>query len=77
MIVAVLNDYQFAVLTSVIMKCLDNIIISHIKCNIPAMLDPLQFSCCFTRSVNDTILLALHTVLVRLKKKNTCQNVVY
>lgn len=42
-IASCLNDYIFIALTSVVMKCLEKLVMSFIQCNISATLDPLQF----------------------------------
>ena len=77
--VSCLNDYRPVALTSVIMKCLEKLVISFIQHNIPATLDPLQFAYRAKRSVDDAISLALHTALVLLENRNkkACQNIVH
>lgn len=68
--ISCLNDYRPVALTSVIMKCLERLVISYVKRNISATLDPLQFAYCANRSADDAISLALHTALVHLENRN-------
>jgi hypothetical protein len=58
-----LNDYHTTALTSVIMKCF-KWLKDHIT--LPNTLDPLQFVYRPNRSTDDSIAIALHTVLSHL-----------
>ena len=49
------NDYRLVVLTSVIMKCFERLVMAHINSIIPDTLDPLQFSYRPNRSIDDPI----------------------
>ena len=44
---------------------------AHINPIIPETLDPLQFSYCPNRSIDDAISISLHTALSHLDKRNT------
>lgn len=50
-------------LTTIIMKYFEKVVLVHIKSNIPESLDPLQCSCCPSRSTEDNISAALQTGL--------------
>ena len=66
-----LNDYRPIALTSVIMKCFERLVKDHINSTLSNTLDPLQFAYHPNRSTDDTIAIALHTVLSHLDKRNT------
>ena len=69
--VTCLNDYRPLALTSVEMKCFERLVMAHITI-FPETLDPLQFPYRPTRSTDDAISIALHTLLSHLDKRNTC-----
>ena len=56
-------------LTSVIMKCFERLVMTHINTIIPDTLDQLQFTYHLNRSTDDTISIALHTALSHLDKR--------
>ncbi len=58
-------------LTSVPAKCLERLIIKHIKEARPSTLDPYQFAYRENRSTEDAIAFVLHTLLEHLELKNT------
>ncbi len=66
-----LNDYRPVALTSVPAKCLERLIIKHIKEARPSMLDPYQFAYRENRSTEDAIAIVLHTLLEHLELKHT------
>ncbi len=66
-----LNDYRAVALTSVPAKCLERLIIKHIKEARPSTLDPYQFAYRENRSTEDTIAIVLHTLLEHLELKHT------
>ena len=66
-----LNDYRPIALTSIVMKCFERIIMSHIKKAIPDTLDPLQFAYRRNRSTDDAVNTAIHTALKHLVNKDT------
>ena len=66
-----LNDYRPITLTSIVMKCFERIIMSHIKKTIPDTLDPLQFAYRRNRSTDDAVNTAIHTALTHLENKDT------
>ena len=53
------------------MKCFERLVMAHINSILTDTLDPLQFAYCPNRSTDDTITLALHTVLSHLDNRNT------
>ena len=66
-----LNDYRPVALTSVIMKCFERLVKDHITSTLPATLDPLQFVFRPNRFTDDAIVIAMHTALSYLDKRNT------
>ena len=65
--VSCLNDYRPVALTSVIMKCIDRLILVVIQ----NMTDPYQFEYRENRSVEDAVCKALRYVYKHLDKMNT------
>ncbi|KAK0134576.1 RNA-directed DNA polymerase from mobile element jockey [Merluccius polli] len=55
-----LNDFRPVVLTSVVMKSFERLVLSHLKDITDPFLDPLQFTYRANRSVDDAVNLALH-----------------
>eukprot|EP00061_Rhincodon_typus_P012923 g38979.t1 len=66
-----LNDYCLVALTSIMMKCSENLVMAHIISNHPACLDPLQFVYYRNRSTADSISLALQSSLEYLENEDT------
>lgn len=66
-----LNDHRPVALTLIIRKCFERLVLSHIKANIPADLDSLQFAYCRNRSTEDADSITLHTSLTHLEHPNT------
>ncbi len=60
------NDYRPIALTSVLMKCLEWLVLNSIKCQIPVSVDPLQFAYRKNRSVEDAVSFALNSVYEHL-----------
>ncbi|KAK3535395.1 hypothetical protein QTP70_012060 [Hemibagrus guttatus] len=69
--VTCLNDYRPFALTPIAMKCLERIVMSHIKRNIPTTLDQFQFAYRQNRSTEDGVNTAIHTALTHLEGKDT------
>lgn len=69
--IAGLNDYRPVALTPVIMKCMERLVLQHIKAQIPPDLDQHQFAYKPNRSTDDAISIALHTALNHLDTSNT------
>ncbi|KAK3564962.1 hypothetical protein QTP86_031921, partial [Hemibagrus guttatus] len=65
--VTCLNDYRPVALTPIAMKCLERIVMSHIKRNIPTTLDQFQFAYRQNRSTEDGVNTAIHTALTHLE----------
>lgn len=61
-----LNDYRPVALTSVVMKCLERLVLSHLKPITAPYLDQLQFAYRANRSVDDAVNLGLHYALDHL-----------
>ncbi|XP_034047300.1 RNA polymerase I-specific transcription initiation factor RRN3 [Thalassophryne amazonica] len=66
-----LNDFRPVALTSIIMKCFERVILSHIHNSIPDTTDPLQYTYRHNRSTSDTIATALHISLSHLENKDS------
>lgn len=66
-----LNDYRPVALTPIITKCLERLVLAHLKSCLPPTLDPHQFAFRQNRSTEDAVSIALHTVLSHLDNKNT------
>ena len=62
-----LNDYRPVALTPIIMKCLDRLVLQHIKAALPPTLDPHQYAYRANRSTGNTTV--LHTVLCHLEQQ--------
>ena len=54
------NDYRPVALTSIVMKCFERIIVSHLLPLIKPILDPHQFAYRANRSVDDATLTLVH-----------------
>ena len=68
-----LNDYWPVALTPVIMKCMERLVLQHIKAHIPPSLDQHQSayrSNRSSRSIDDAISIALHNALSHLESPN-------
>jgi len=65
-----LNDYRPVALTSIIMKCFELLVRTHICSTLPDTLDPLQFAYRPNISMDNTIGLTVHTALSHLDKGN-------
>ncbi len=69
-----LNDCHPVALTSILMKCFEELILQHIKNNIPASLDPHQFAFRtnrFTEDAASTAINSSHT-LTHLHQNAVC-----
>ncbi|KAI4878726.1 hypothetical protein NFI96_018494 [Prochilodus magdalenae] len=66
-----MNDYRPIALTPIVMKCLERLILSHIKRSLPSTLDPHQFAYRANRSTDDAVSLAIHTALNHLDSTNS------
>ena len=63
-----LNDFRPVALTSVVMKCLEKLILIRIKASFCPLQDPFQFAYRSGRSVEDAILLLLNNIYEHLDK---------
>ncbi|MEL6802586.1 MAG: reverse transcriptase domain-containing protein, partial [Bacteroidota bacterium] len=66
-----LNDYRPVALTPIVAKCLERLVMKHIKSAIPPSLDPYQFAYRQNRWTEDAIAIVLHTLLEHLEHKST------
>ncbi|KAK3506981.1 hypothetical protein QTP70_033858 [Hemibagrus guttatus] len=67
--VSCLNDYRPVTLTPIIMKCLERLIMRHIKKLLPPSLDPMQFVYRPNRSTDDVISTTLHLSITHRDNK--------
>ena len=63
-----LNDYRPVALTSVLVKCLERLVLPHILTQVSSNLDPLQFAYRPNRSVEDAVITVLNTTYSQLEK---------
>ena len=66
-----LNDYRPVALTPIPAKCLERLVMKHIKGITPAAFDHHQFAYKANRSTEDAVALLLNTALEHLELKNT------
>jgi hypothetical protein len=59
------------------MKCLERLVMAHIKASMPGTLDPLQLSYRSNRSMEDPISIAIHTALTHQDKRNTYVRILF
>ena len=75
--IACLNYYRPVALTPVITKCLERLVLGHIRDCLPPSFDPHQFAYKANRSTEDTISITLHTVLSHLEHRDTYARVLF
>jgi hypothetical protein len=66
-----LNDYRPVALNPIITKCLEKLILAHLKSSFPPTLDPHQYAYCANRSTEDAISTVLHSALTQLDNSNS------
>ncbi|CAM4597207.1 unnamed protein product [Leuciscus chuanchicus] len=66
-----LNDYRPVALTPIITKCLEKLILAHLKPSFPSALDPHQYAYRANRSTEDAISTVLHSALTHLDNSNS------
>ncbi|KAK3553052.1 hypothetical protein QTP86_031185, partial [Hemibagrus guttatus] len=69
--VSCLNDYRPVALTPIMMKCLERLVMWHIKTQLPPSLDPLQFVYHPNSSMDNAITTTLHLALTHLDNKDS------
>ncbi len=72
-----LNDYRPMVLTSVVMKSFEKLVLAHLKDITGPLLDPLQFTYRANRSVDDEVNMGLHYILQHLDKPVTYARILF
>lgn len=65
------NDYRPVALTPIPAKCLERLVVKHLKKAIPTAFDQYQFAYRENRSMEDAIAIVLHILLKHLEHKNT------
>ncbi|KAK7093340.1 hypothetical protein V1264_007114 [Littorina saxatilis] len=71
------NDYRPVALTSVVMKCLERLVLQRLKVATDASLDPHQFAYRANRSVDDAVALGLHHIVEHLEKPGSYARVLF
>eukprot|EP00061_Rhincodon_typus_P010176 g34260.t1 len=66
-----LNEYRPVALTSIVMKCFERLVMTHINSSLPACLNPLQLANRRNRSTVDAISRSLGSSLEHLVNKDT------
>ncbi|KAK3539364.1 hypothetical protein QTP70_003850 [Hemibagrus guttatus] len=66
-----LNDFRPGALTSIVMKCFEKLVLSHLIACLPPTLDPHQFAYRPNRSTEDAISTAIHLAFTHLDTNNT------
>ncbi len=69
--ITTLNDYRPVALTPIIAKCLERLVMRHIKSALPPNLDQHQYAYRANRSTEDAITSALHAALTHLDGRET------
>ncbi|KAI2648520.1 putative RNA-directed DNA polymerase from transposon BS [Labeo rohita] len=72
-----LNDYRPVVLTSVIMKSLEKLVLAYLKDITGPLLDPLHFAYRANRSVDDAVNMGLHFILQHLDRPGTYVRILF
>ena len=72
-----LNDFHSMALTSVVMKCLERIVLQRLQAATDVSLDPLQFAYQVNRSVEDAVALGLHHIVEHLEKSGSYVRVLF
>ncbi|XDV45567.1 hypothetical protein PO909_013647 [Leuciscus waleckii] len=74
---SVFNDYRPVVLTPIITKCFEWLVLAHLKTCLPPTLDTCQFAYRKNRSTEDAISITLHSVLSHLDNKDTYARILF
>ena len=72
-----LNDYRPVALTSVLVKCLERLVLPHLLSQVSPSLDPLQFAYRQNRSVEDAVTTVLHTTYSHLEKPGAYTRILF
>ncbi|KAK0135828.1 putative RNA-directed DNA polymerase from transposon X-element [Merluccius polli] len=71
------NHYRPIALTSLVMKCLEQIVKKHVFIHTHQLLDPLQFAYRPSRGVDDAIVTLLHLVYTHLEAPKTHVKIIF
>ena len=63
-----LSDYRLVVLTAIIMKCFERIVMELLVSQTKPFIDPFQFAYRAERGVEDAILMFLHSIYSHLEQ---------
>ncbi|XP_077981372.1 uncharacterized protein LOC144436447 [Glandiceps talaboti] len=72
-----LNDYRPIALTSIVMKCLESIVLTRITDQVKNLTDPLQFAYRANRSVEDAVIALLHQALSHLEQPKSFVRILF
>ena len=75
--VTCMNDLRPVALTSCVMKVFEKCILTHLKIDVAAYEDPLQFAYRENRGVEDAILHVLNNVYTHLENSNSCVRLMF
>ena len=59
------------------MKCVERLVMAHIKASMPGTLDPVQFAYRSNRPEEDAISITIHAAVTHLDKRNTCVRMLF
>ena len=74
--VSSLHDYRPVALSCIVMKILEQFVLSHLRSQLPPSLDPFQFAYLKNRCIEDAVAIALHNVF-RQKDTKLCAYAIY
>ena len=72
-----LNDYRPIALTSILMKCLERLILKQLKLETKEEVDPLQFAYRQNRGVEDAVLTLMHETLAHINNKGSYARILF
>lgn len=65
------NDYRPVALTSIVMKCLEKIMINHVKTEVSSVLDPFQFAYRSNRGTDGAAITITHLINRHLEETSS------
>ena len=74
---AVLNDFRPIALTSVVVKCMERLILSRLLRQAGDQLDPLQFAYRHNRSVEDAVITVLNAIYTHLEQPKSFVRILF
>jgi hypothetical protein len=74
---SILNDYRPVALTSIPMKCLERLVLKHLRENTKCIMDPLQFAYQAKRGVEDAVVSLLHRVYTHIESSGSYARILF